>query len=120
MVAARVPPLAYPNGAINWQDPVVGSASGSTVGVELGNVVALSTGYGTTAATYAAVTITATSITFTVDFIVHDYYANCDLKIDVNGQSVTPETIPNRVPETGSLALGMLGAALLVFWRRRH
>lgn len=76
---------AYPNGTLSWQNSVVGSASGNTVGTDLGNVIALSGGYGTTAATYATVTITAPSSSFSVDLIVHDYYANCDLKVDVNG-----------------------------------
>jgi hypothetical protein len=78
---------AYDSGVISFQNSVVGSASGSTLGVDLGSVVALSSGYGTTAATYATVTITAPSSSFNVDMIVHDYYANCDLKVDVNGQN---------------------------------
>ncbi len=77
----------YNAGTIAFQNSVVGSASGSTVGTDLGNVVALSRGYGTTAATYATVTITAPSSSFSVDLIVHDYYANCDLQVDVNGQN---------------------------------
>lgn len=48
------------------------------------------------------------------------FSANVNLDTPSAFQSVTPETIPNQVPETGSLALGILGAALLVFWRRRH
>lgn len=78
---------AYPSGSLSWQDSVVGSSSGSTAGTDLGNVIALSTGYGTTPSTYASVTITAPATSFTVDFILHDYYANCDLSIDVNGQN---------------------------------
>jgi hypothetical protein len=75
-----------------------GGASGTTAGTsgstynvnDLGGVEPLSTaGYGQAQAwTTASISLTAPASSFTMDFFVHDYYADANLTVTLNGETI--------------------------------
>ncbi len=88
----------------------VGGASGTTAGTSgstynasnLGGVEPLSTaGYGQAQAwTTVSLSLTAPATSFTMDFFVHDYYANANLNVSLNGQTIG--TFTNIMSSSGS------------------
>ena len=80
---------AYESGILHWSGSDIAPTAGSTLDLNMGNVAPLSTGYGTSPTTSAAVgVLSAPASNFTMDLVVHDYYASADLEVSQGGSTV--------------------------------